>query len=278
MLRISACLLACAALLLPAHASDAQTPDPAPSMCAEPNLDARVIRAQQPVTPAAAVAQGISGEVVVLISLDENSKIVSAVIARSPSALLNVAALEAAKNSVYRTRVVACHPVAEQYRFIVEFTSGPPKPPSISDYFLGTWYCASEIKSNIVKAYGLVANGSMMRLYNPYVTADGVMYGSEESYTEAGGTLRVVSPMGGVTYFGTSAGWIGNALTFDGSRSGTGVAAVRSRETYTRVDDDHFMRTFEDATSDSAMWTTTSRETCARISRPLPAPSPVPSP
>ena len=67
--------------------------------------------------------QGITGEVWVRVSLDENSKIVSTSIDKTPSAVLNNAALQATRASTFKTRVVNCQPVADSYRFIVEFTS-----------------------------------------------------------------------------------------------------------------------------------------------------------
>ncbi len=251
----------------------AQTP--APPACAAPNVDAGVVTTVPAVTPPAAIASGIGGEVVVLVSLDENSKIVSAFIAQSPSALLNNAALAAATHTVFRTRVENCKPVAGRYRFLVFFNV---KPPAISDYFLGTWYCASELKANVVKAYGLAGNGTALRLLNPYVTADGVIASQTELYTENGGGVNVMSPSGNSAFMGTSPGWSGNTLTFIGVVTGSGGAPLTQRETYTRVDDDRFLRVFEMLDAGTAAWTTTSRETCARIARPIPAPSPVPSP
>jgi hypothetical protein len=76
---------------------------------------------------------------------------------------------------------------------------------------------------------------------------------------------------------GTSPGWSGKTLTFIGVVTGSGGAPLTQRETYTRVDDDHFLRVFEMLDAGTAAWTATSRETCARIARPIPA-SPVPSP
>ena len=96
---------------------------PPPPTCAVPNADAKTVNAVQAETPSIAQQQGISGEVTIIVSLDANSKLVSAKVDRSPSAMLNNAALNAAKSSTYKTRVVNCQPVADSYRFIVEFTS-----------------------------------------------------------------------------------------------------------------------------------------------------------
>ena len=91
--------------------------------CARPNVDARTVNAVPAETPPLAQQQGISGEVTVVVSLDENSKLVSATVQKSPSSLLNNAALQAAKSSTYQTRIANCKPVADSYRFIVEFQS-----------------------------------------------------------------------------------------------------------------------------------------------------------
>jgi TonB family protein len=98
------------------------TPPPTPS-CAVPNADAKTTNAVQAETPPIAQQQGISGEVTVVVSLDETSKLVSATVQKSPSALLNNAAVNAAKASKFQTRIVNCKPVADSYRFIVEFQS-----------------------------------------------------------------------------------------------------------------------------------------------------------
>ena len=57
------------------------------------------------------------------VALDENSKVLSATVSKSPSAILNSAAINAAKASTYKTRIENCKPVAESYRFLVDFQS-----------------------------------------------------------------------------------------------------------------------------------------------------------
>jgi TonB family protein len=98
-------------------------PTPTPLACAVPNADAKTINAAEPETPAIAQQQGITGEVIVQVSLDENSHLVSASIVKSPSALLNNAALAAARASRFQTRIANCKPVADSYNFIVDFQS-----------------------------------------------------------------------------------------------------------------------------------------------------------
>ena len=99
-------------------------PTPTPLACANPNVPAKTINTVQPDTPSLAQQQGISGEVTVLVSLDENSKLVGLpTVQKSPSALLNKAAIDAARQTTYQTEIRNCKPIAATYRFIVEFTS-----------------------------------------------------------------------------------------------------------------------------------------------------------
>jgi TonB family protein len=98
------------------------TPTPTPS-CAVPNADARTINAAHPETPAIAQQQGITGEVVVQVTLDVNSKVTEAHVIKSPSVILNKAAIAAAQQSTFKTRIANCQPVSESYNFIVDFTS-----------------------------------------------------------------------------------------------------------------------------------------------------------
>jgi len=107
----------------PAPPPPTPVPTPTPIACAVPNADARTISAAEPETPAIAQQQGITGEVVVQVSLDENSHLVSASVVKSPSALLNKAAIDAAKQSTFKTRIANCKPVADTYNFIVDFQS-----------------------------------------------------------------------------------------------------------------------------------------------------------
>ena len=97
--------------------------------CPVPNAYPRVVKAADVKAPPAAIAQGISGEVWVLISLDEHSQLVGTpVIQKSPSVILNKAAIEAAQASTYQTEIRDCAPIAEKYIFRVEFA--PMKAPA----------------------------------------------------------------------------------------------------------------------------------------------------
>lgn len=103
-------------------------PEPAPSAtrppaCAQPNVAAATLDPVVPDTPPLAQQQGLTGDVTVLVSLDERSHLVTARILKSPSILLNDAALRAARASSYRTEVRDCRPVAADYAFIVEFSA-----------------------------------------------------------------------------------------------------------------------------------------------------------
>jgi outer membrane biosynthesis protein TonB len=98
-------------------------PTPTPLSCARPQVPATTVRALEPETPPLAQQQGITGTVNVVVSLDALSRVVAARIQSSPSAVLNGAALAAARGSQYRTEVKNCEPVAADYIFSVDFTA-----------------------------------------------------------------------------------------------------------------------------------------------------------
>jgi TonB family protein len=98
-------------------------PTPTPLSCARPNVAATTVRPLEPDTPAVAQQQGISGVVQVVVSLDAQSRVVGTRIQTSPSAVLNQAALAAARGSQFRTEVRNCEPVAADYIFSVDFTA-----------------------------------------------------------------------------------------------------------------------------------------------------------
>ncbi len=112
----------------PVEGSSPPTSEPtasptAPPACAQPNVPAATLDPVAPETPAIAAQQGISGDVTVVVSLDERSRVTGARVVSSPSALLNDAALRAARASTFRTEIRACRPIAADYAFIVEFTT-----------------------------------------------------------------------------------------------------------------------------------------------------------
>lgn len=116
-----------AALLL--ALATAQTPRPsasdAPARCARPNVPASILRMVTPDMPAIAQQQGISGHVDVQVSLDADSHVTSAQIRSSPSAVLNSAALAAARASTYQTEIRDCRPIAGYYVVSVDFAELP---------------------------------------------------------------------------------------------------------------------------------------------------------
>lgn len=97
--------------------------DSSGAACARPNVAPSMIRAVEPDMPAEAVRQGLSGDVIVVVSLDAASHIVGTRVQRSDNALLTEAALAAAHQSTYRTRIRDCIPVPSEYLFAVTFVA-----------------------------------------------------------------------------------------------------------------------------------------------------------
>jgi hypothetical protein len=264
----------------PVSAQDAAAPAAsAPAVACEAlDQEARVVKAVPPVVPPE--ARTISGLAIVIVSLDENSRIVSAQVANSPAAVLNIPALFAARASTFQTAVRDCKPIASTYNLRVMFTataSVNQPPPSISDYFVGTWYCTSDRNNLIVNAYGLSPNGSALIHIGAFVAGDRSIGSTVETYTATGPLTTVTSRFEGRTTILTSNGWAGDTLAFNGLAStGQNPALPASAMpgstfeymTYTRIDKDHFLRVFESAPDPSATFTTNSRETCARIAAP----------
>lgn len=258
---------------VPVAAQDAATPSSAVA-CAVPNQPARTLNAVRAETPAE--ARDISGTVIVTVTLDETSRIVSALIAKSPSALLNRAALDAARASTFQTQTQNCRPVGGTYDFIVQFVaSRPPGPISavVTHYFVGTWSCDSDRNNRIVMAFGLVDDGTM-RLYGAFVTPDGQIEPTGQVYAFAGNVVKATSRFEGRTSVLTSTGWTGDRIVFAGlvgpaqnpapPAKGT-PGTTLERMTYQRIDQDHFVHTYEDAPDENSSWVMTSRTRCARI-------------
>ena len=72
-------------------------------------------------TPPIAAQQGILGTVHVVVSLDADSRVVGTRIQSSPSAVLNAAALAAARQSTFQAEVRGCRPIAGDYIYSVDF-------------------------------------------------------------------------------------------------------------------------------------------------------------
>ena len=98
-------------------------PTPTPQSCARPNVAATTIHPVEPDTPPMAQQQGIQGAVQVVVSLNADSQVVGTRIQTSPSAILNSAALSAARQSTFQTEIRDCKPIAADYIFSVDFTS-----------------------------------------------------------------------------------------------------------------------------------------------------------
>jgi uncharacterized protein YggE len=92
--------------------------------CARPNVPATTIHAVEPVVPGIAQRSNVGGQVRVVVALDAGSHVVGARIATSTNALLDGAALDAARASVFQTEIRDCGPVASEYVFAVSFAGG----------------------------------------------------------------------------------------------------------------------------------------------------------
>ena len=112
-------------LVAGARAQDAQS-------CARPNVPASVVRPVAPDMPAMAQQQGITGTVQVVVSLDPGSRVVGTRIQSSPSAILNAAALSAARQSLFQTEIRNCVPIASDFVLNVSFGSVPGSITSVS--------------------------------------------------------------------------------------------------------------------------------------------------
>jgi TonB family protein len=93
-----------------------------------PNVPAAVLHKQEPDVPPMAQQMGLSGTVHVVVSLDEQSHLTRVQIQSSPSAILNNAALSAARSSAFRTEIRDCKPIAASFILPVEFSGSEPSP------------------------------------------------------------------------------------------------------------------------------------------------------
>jgi len=91
--------------------------------CARPNVPAAVIHPAIPDTPPMGQQQGITGTVQVVVSLNPDSRVVGTRIQSSPSAILNAAALSAARQSVFQTEIRNCVPIASDFIVTFQFDS-----------------------------------------------------------------------------------------------------------------------------------------------------------
>ena len=89
--------------------------------CAVPNRPAAVVRAAEPDVPAMAQQQGIFGTVHVAVTVAADGSVTAVRIVDSPSAILNQAALRAARESTYQPQLENCKAVAADYLLALEF-------------------------------------------------------------------------------------------------------------------------------------------------------------
>lgn len=100
---------------------DMPKPTPTPAACTRPNVPATVVHAARAVVPPMAEQQDIHGTVNVLVSLGADSRVERTVIASTPSAILNQAALAVARASSYQTETRECRSVAADYLYRIDF-------------------------------------------------------------------------------------------------------------------------------------------------------------
>jgi TonB family protein len=93
----------------------------AAAACAVRDRPAAVVRAARPDVPAIAEQQRIFGTVHVAVTVGADGSVTQARIVRSPSALLNAAALHTARASTYLPQLRDCAPVRSDYLLTVRF-------------------------------------------------------------------------------------------------------------------------------------------------------------
>jgi TonB family protein len=81
-----------------------------PPPCTVPDQAPRIVNQVQPDSPPMAQQQGITGDVVVRVTLDALGAVAAASVWSSPSAILNQAALQAARASTYQPGLQGCKP------------------------------------------------------------------------------------------------------------------------------------------------------------------------
>ena len=82
----------------------------APAPCTTPDVAPQVLRQAQPDVPPMAQQQGITGDVVVRVTLDGSGAVTATQIVSSPSAILNASAQFAARSSTYQAGTLSCKP------------------------------------------------------------------------------------------------------------------------------------------------------------------------
>jgi TonB family protein len=101
-----------------------QTPMPTPTpkaTCDRPDVAARTIAVADPEMPDIARERNVTGTVEVRVDLSETGAVRAVSIANTPDAVLDDAALEAARHSTYAPEIVDCKAQSGSYLFRVEF-------------------------------------------------------------------------------------------------------------------------------------------------------------
>jgi hypothetical protein len=102
----------------PTESVDAQVIDDPPTACNSRSLPASTVQAVPPNG-----IPGLSGDVVVLVTLRADSAILSTIILKSSSTIFNGPSLKATRASVYQTAIAKCRVIPATYRFIVSFAA-----------------------------------------------------------------------------------------------------------------------------------------------------------
>ena len=261
-----AALLAFSSGGVAAQESPSAVPDSG-AVCAIPNAPARTLDAVAPITPTA--AKDISGQVAAIVSLDAASRVTSAIISKSPSPLLNNAALAVVRQSAFQTRIVECRPVADRYLFLVDFAGAGAfvAPAAMTDYFAGKWECRSDEHPRIVEDFHTGSEGATLVDISAIFNGSRAVESRAQSYGLRAGTIGVTEQSGAQTFRALSRGWNGDALVFLGKswNEDSGIT-VAERMTYTRLGKSEFTRTIETATTAGGPWARSTREHCARSS------------
>lgn len=238
------------------------TPSPT---CAILNAEARMITGVAPITPTA--AKEVTGQVVVVVSLDANSSVVGAAISKTPTALVNDAALAAARASTFQTRIVDCRPVAGRFLFLVDFTGASAfvAPKAMTDYFLGKWQCSSADHPRIVEDFHTGSEGATLVDISTIADDGKPIQSRAQSFGLRDSMIGISEQNGAQMFRALSAGWKGENLVFAGKSwsEDTGVT-IFQRMMFSRLGNSQFIRTIEGASQPGGPWSQSSREQCLR--------------
>ena len=253
-----ACVLLTCGELVPGPVR-AQSPAPA---CAVADQNARTLVAARVITPPIAVAEKIYGEVVVVITLDAQSHIESASISRSPSVILNQAALQAARASTFQTTIKNCQPVGGSFRFIVVFQDPNPKPPASIMYFSGAWSCRARDGRMAVRTYSMNGGALESKIVSANTDSAAVV-----DFAEVNGRVGLTGfDSKGLRYSASLDVSTSDRLIFTGAifAPDPGGDPVIVRFSFEKTDQDHYVQTVERAADAAGTMRVDSVENCAR--------------